>query len=143
MQGCLSVAPCVSCDFCSSPVAAAEQAAGGEKSLLYLSSCSLPLPLISLSPLLFLSSPRAVSYCTPLSIWSSVAVALPLQVCACMCRSQVAAHFWSRATFLVVINYITPFRMNAGNAILPFDGANRICVMRVWIECVCVLQLHM
>lgn len=58
-----------------------QRAAGGETSLLYLPSCAHLLPLISPSLLLFLSSPRAVSQWTPLFIWSSVAIALSLQVC--------------------------------------------------------------
>lgn len=41
----------------------------------HLSSCSCLLPLICLTLLLFLSSPWAISYCTPLSIWSIVATA--------------------------------------------------------------------
>lgn len=131
-----------------------QRAAGGETSLLYLSSCSCPLPLISLSSLLFLSSPQAVSYCAPLSIWSSVPGALPLQVCVYVPESQIKLllifgagdHFKRRPTFLVVpivIYYTIPFLLKAGNATLPFDGANSICICMCGLvsECVCCICL--
>ena len=66
-------------------------------SLLLLLFSAFDLPL---------SSPQAVSYCAPLSIWSSVP--LSLQVCVCVCvreragvRDQGAVHFGSRWSFEV------------------------------------------
>lgn len=79
-------APHAGYDCCSLPRAASATAASSWRratSLLYLSSCSSRPPLISPFLSAFsLLSPRAVSYCTRLSIWSSVAVALfPAVVC--------------------------------------------------------------
>lgn len=65
-----------------------QQAAGGETLLLYLCSCPCCPPLISRSPLIFCTSPQAVSHCAPLSIWNSVPV-VTADVCVCMQESQI------------------------------------------------------
>lgn len=128
-------------DCCSIPLAATETAASSWRR--DVSSLSPPLPLSSafdlplssfFSPLLRLF--RIVLLCpsgTPFPLLCHCR-------CACLYRSHrlsccsffgAGDHFKRQPTFLVVpivIYYTIQFLLKAGNAILPFDGANRICV---------------
>lgn len=81
-----------------------QRTAGGATSLLYLSSCFSPLPLISVSLLLFLSFLQAVSYCALLLCPSGALFMLHChwQVCVHGCvpiTDQVTVHFWSKRSF--------------------------------------------
>lgn len=139
-QPCVETAPCVSCDCCLIPPAATETTVSSWRRDIAPLSLLLLLPLISLSFPFLSSPPRAVSYCALLSIWSLVTAVLSLQVCACVCLSQIkfllifgaGDHFKCQPAFLAVPNvtyYTMSFLLKAENAILPVDGANGICDM--------------
>lgn len=66
---------CVSYDCCLIPPAATVTAASSWRRDISPPAPVFFSPLICLTLLLFLSSPWAIYYCTPLSIWSSVATA--------------------------------------------------------------------